>query len=230
MTIRDAADRGHADHGWLNSYHSFSFADYYAPQHMGFRSLRVINDDTVAGGGGFGAHPHHDMEIISYVLTGALRHRDSLGSESVMRAGEVQRISAGTGVMHSELNASERDPVHFLQIWIQPSRRGVKPRYDEKSFAKAQAGQWHLVASETGRDGSLGIHQDAEVYLAKLGQAQRVHHPLRPGRHAWVQVAAGEVTLNGHKLRAGDGAALSDEPGVEVTGLTPAQVLLFDLN
>ncbi len=230
MKIRKSAERGRANHGWLDTYHTFSFANYFDPQHMGFRSLRVINDDTVLGGGGFDTHPHRDMEIITYVLDGALQHRDSMGHEAVMRAGDVQRISAGTGIQHSEFNASERDPVHLLQIWMLPERKGLTPGYAEKSFASARAGQLTLLTSKDGRDGSIRINQDADLFLAKLKVGDKVAHPLPPGRHAWVQVAEGEVTLNGHTLTAGDGAALSDEPAVEITGRSPGQVLVFDLN
>ena len=230
MKIRKSNERGRANHGWLDTYHTFSFANYFDPQHMGFRSLRVINDDTVLGGGGFDTHPHRDMEIITYVLDGALQHRDSMGHEAVMRAGDVQRISAGTGIQHSEFNASERDPVHLLQIWMLPERKGLTPGYAEKSFASAHTGQLTLLTSKDGRDGSIRINQDADLFLAKLKAGDKVAHPLPPGRHAWVQVAEGEVTVNGHPLTAGDGAALSDEPAVEITGRAPAQVLVFDLN
>jgi quercetin 2,3-dioxygenase len=229
-TIRKSEDRGHANHGWLNSYHTFSFANYYDPEQMGFRSLRVINDDTVLGGGGFDTHPHRDMEIISYVLSGALKHRDSMGTEAVMKAGDVQRISAGRGVAHSEYNYSPIDPVHFLQIWIVPDRKGAKPGYAEKSFAKEAHGRLHLVVSKTGRDGSIEINQDADLYLAMLDPGHEVAHPLQAGRHGWVHVAEGEATVNGEKLKAGDALGLSDEPGVRIKAEKAAQVLLFDLN
>lgn len=228
--IRRAEDRGHANHGWLNSYHTFSFANYYDPRYMGFRALRVINDDTVLGGGGFDMHPHRDMEIISYVLSGALQHRDSMGTEAVMRAGDVQRISAGTGVLHSEFNYSPIEPVHFLQIWLMPDQKGLKPRYGEKSFANAPYGQLNLVASKSGRDGSLAINQDADLYLAKLQPQTEVAHRLTSGRHAWVHVAEGEVRVNGKELKAGDAMALTAEPTVELASRQPSQVLLFDLN
>jgi hypothetical protein len=230
IAIRKAADRGHANHGWLDSYHTFSFADYYDPAHMGFRSLRVINDDTVLGGGGFDLHSHREMEIVSYVLSGALQHRDSMGHTAVMKAGDVQRISAGTGISHSEHNFSPIEPVHFLQIWILPGRAGVKPDYAQKSFAAAPPGQPILVASKKGRDGSIPINQDADLVLAKLESGQSFRHPLVAGRHAWVQVAEGEITVNGQALKRGDGAALSQEVAVDVSGRKPAQVLLFDLN
>jgi redox-sensitive bicupin YhaK (pirin superfamily) len=228
--IRRAEERGHANHGWLNSYHTFSFANYHDPDHMGFRSLRVINDDLVLGGGGFDTHPHRDMEIISYVLRGALKHRDNMGTEAVMKTGDVQRISAGTGVLHSEHNFSPIDPVHFLQIWIVPDRKGAKPDYAEKSFAQAQHGQLHLAVSKTGRDGSISINQDADLYFAKLDPGDSVAHPLQAGRHAWVHVAEGSATVNGEKLKAGDALALSDEPEVRIEADKSAQVLIFDLN
>src|SRR5213593_707336 len=229
-TIRRADERGHANHGWLDTHHTFSFADYHDPQWMGFRSLRVLNDDTVAGGGGFGTHSHRDMEIITYVLSGALQHRDSMGHESVLKPGDLQRISAGTGIAHSEFNYSPIEPVHFLQIWIQPNRKGVKPAYAERSFGHgALKPGLTLVASRAGRDGSVSIRQDADVWLARLGEGAGATHGLKPGRHAWVQVAEGELTLNGQALHAGDGAALSEETTLTLTAKAPAQVLLFDL-
>jgi quercetin 2,3-dioxygenase len=229
IKIRRANERGHADHGWLNSYHTFSFADYHDPQHMGYRALRVINDDTVAGGGGFGTHPHRDMEIISYVLSGALEHKDNLGNGAVMKAGDVQRISAGTGVAHSEFNHSKTEPVHFLQIWIQPDKRGAQPGYAEKSFANAPAGQLNLVASRDGRNGSITINQDADVYLVKFQNGENVTHSMKPNRGAWVQIAEGEVTLNGQRLAQGDGAALNQEEALSLSAQKPSQVLVFDL-
>ena len=231
IKIRKADERGHANHGWLDSWHSFSFADYYDPDHMGFGSLRVINDDTVAGGGGFAAHPHRDMEIVTYVLNGALQHRDSMGHTAVMKAGDVQRISAGTGIQHSEFNYSPIDPVHFLQIWLLPERKGAKPAYAERSFAGAAAGEWTLVTSRTGRDKSIAINQDADLWLAKLRGGQSLTRSISPGRQGWLQVAEGAVTLNGQLLRAGDGAALSDESSLTLAGgKQPSQVLFFDLN
>jgi hypothetical protein len=230
-TIRRANERGHANHGWLDTHHTFSFADYHDPQWMGFRSLRVLNDDTVSGGGGFGTHPHRDMEIITYVLSGALQHRDSMGHDSVLKPGDLQRISAGTGIAHSEFNYSPIEPVHFLQIWIQPDRKGVKPAYAERSFGNGGAQQGRaLVASRDGRNGSLSIHQDADVWLARLGKGAEATLALNAGRHAWVQIAEGEVTLNGQTLRAGDGAALSNETELILAAKTQAQALLFDLN
>jgi redox-sensitive bicupin YhaK (pirin superfamily) len=228
--IRRAEERGHAEHGWLNTHHTFSFASYRDPDHMGFRSLRVINDDVVLGGGGFDTHPHRDMEIITYVLSGALKHRDSLGSEAVMKAGDVQRISAGAGVFHSEHNFSPVDPVHLLQIWIVPDRKGAKPGYAEKSFAGAARGQLHLVVSKDGRDGSIPINQDADLHLAKLDPGDSVSHQLRTGRHAWVHVAEGSAMVNGEKLKGGDALALSEETEVRIAAETSTQVLVFDLN
>lgn len=231
MTIRRAEERGHANHGWLDTHYSFSFADYYDPEWTGFRALRVINDDTIAGGGGFGTHPHRDMEIITYILNGALQHRDSMGHEAVLKAGDVQRISAGTGIAHSEFNHSPSDPVHLLQIWILPERKGVKPSYAERSFGNKNSTElFTLVASRTGRDGSVAINQDADVWLARMSAGGSASLPLRPGRHAWVQAAEGEINVNGQSLRAGDGAALSDETELHFSAKNAAQVLLFDLN
>jgi len=231
MTIRRANERGHANHGWLDTHHTFSFAHYYDPRWTGFRSLRVINDDTVAGGGGFGTHPHREMEIITYVLSGALQHRDSLGHESVLKAGDVQRISAGTGIAHSEFNYSPVEPVHFLQIWIEPERKGVKPSYAERSFGNGSAKPGlTLVASRDSRESSVAINQYADVWLAQLDKGAVATHALTPGRYGWVQVAEGEVSLNGQTLRAGDGAALSNEAALTLAAKAPAQALLFDLN
>lgn len=231
MTIRRANERGHANHGWLDAHHTFSFADYHDPRWMGFRSLRVINDDTIAGGGGFGTHPHRDMEIITYILSGALQHRDSMGHAAVLKPGDVQRISAGTGIAHSEFNYSPIEPVHLLQIWIQPDRKGVKPAYAERSFGNGATKQGlTLVASREGRDGSIFINQDADVWLARFEAGGKATHALQPGRHAWVQVAEGEVTLNSQSLKAGDGAALSNEGALTLASARPSQVLLFDLN
>ena len=229
ITIRKSDERGHADHGWLQSHHTFSFADYHDPKHMGFRSLRVINDDVIAGGGGFGLHPHRDMEIISYVISGALEHRDSMGNGSVIRAGNVQYMAAGTGVQHSEFNHSATEPARLLQIWIIPDQRGLAPRYAEKELADAPAGGLRLVASKTGRDDSIVIHQDADLWLGKFAGGERVTHPLAPGRAAWLQVAVGEVTLNGQMLREGDAAQVNGESSLELTAPGAALVLLFDL-
>ena len=230
MTIRRSDERGHADHGWLKTWHTFSFAGYYDPQHIGFRSLRVINDDEVAPGGGFGTHPHRDMEIITYVLSGALEHKDSMGNGRIIRPGEVQYMAAGTGVQHSEFNPSASELVHLLQIWIQPDRKGAKPRYEEKSTAKAKSGELHLIASKAGRDGSIAINQDADLYMAKLANGDSLTQQLRPQRHAWVHIAQGDVTVNGQRLRSGDAAALSDESSLSLTANGDSQVLLFDLN
>ena len=227
---RPAAERGHAEHGWLDSWHTFSFADYYDPRWMHFRHLRVLNDDVIAGGGGFGLHPHRDMEILTYVICGALRHRDSLGNTAVMRAGDAQQMSAGTGVQHSEFNDSPTEPVRLLQTWILPARKGATPSYAEKSFAHAALGQLHLLASAGGRDGSLPIHQDTDVWLAKFAGGETLTFPLRAGRHAWVQVAEGELVLNGLCLVTGDGAGVSDERALTLTAPGPAQALVFDLN
>ena len=229
MRIRKSEDRGHFDHGWLNTYHTFSFADYHDPEHMGFRSLRAINDDTVAGGGGFPIHPHRDMEILTYVLSGALEHRDSMGNGSVIRPGNVQYMSAGSGVRHSEFNHSQNEPVHLLQIWIQPDTRGATPRYAEKPFADAPGDSLTLIASKAGRDGSIAIHQDANVYVGRLGVNAAVKYPLGAGRGAWVHVAEGDVVVNGQTLRTGDAAALTSEPAIELKATKPSQVLVFDL-
>ena len=229
ITIRKAGDRGHADHGWLDSWHTFSFADYYDPAHMSFRSLRVINDDIVAGGGGFPTHPHRDMEIITYVIRGALQHRDSMGHSAVMRAGDVQRISAGTGIEHSEFNHSRTEPVRLLQIWITPNIKGATPGYAEKSFAAVPSGKLILVASQSGRDGSIPINQDADVFLVKLNAGDVVTHPLKPDRHGWLQVAEGEITINGLRLESGDGAAISEEHALNLSGVNGAQILLFEM-
>ena len=232
MTIRRAKERGHANHGWLNAHHTFSFADYHDPRWMGFRTLRVINDDTIAGGGGFGTHPHRDMEIITYILSGALQHRDSMGHEAVLKPGDVQRISAGTGIAHSEFNYSPIEPVHLLQIWILPNAKSLPPGYDQKSFAdQFQPGRLVPVVSSTGHNGSLKINQDVELLIGKFNAGDKAAHNLKPGRHAWVQVATGKISLNGQELKAGDGAAISDETSLNiVAGKEPSQVLLFDLN
>jgi redox-sensitive bicupin YhaK (pirin superfamily) len=230
MIIRKSNERGHAQHGWLDSYHTFSFADYYDPEWLGFRTLRVINDDLIMPGMGFGTHPHRDMEIISYVLAGALQHRDSMGNGSVIKAGEFQYMAAGSGVEHSEFNPSRSEATRLLQIWIKPDKQGVKPRYAERNLAKAETGKLHLVASKTGRNESMEIHQDADLLLARLDAGQSVKHPLRAGRHAWIHVAEGDVVLNGKKLSGGDAAAVSDEAALEIAATKPAQVLLFDLN
>jgi redox-sensitive bicupin YhaK (pirin superfamily) len=228
--IRRANERGHAQHGWLDTYHTFSFANYYDPDWMGFRSLRVINDDLVMPGMGFGIHPHRDMEIITYVLSGALEHKDSMGNGRVIGPGEVQYMAAGTGVRHSEFNPSPDEAVHLLQIWIVPARKGLEPRYAEKSLAKAPTGQFTLVTSSSGRDGSLAINQDADLYIARLEPGQQVSQAFKPERHGWLHVAEGEVRLDGDTLKAGDAVAVSDETRLEFVATKPSQVLLFDLN
>jgi redox-sensitive bicupin YhaK (pirin superfamily) len=228
LTIRKAEERGHADHGWLDTHHTFSFADYYDPGHMGFGPLRVINDDTVAAGGGFPTHAHRDMEIISYVLEGALEHRDSMGTGSVIRPGDVQRMSAGTGVRHSEFNASRTAPVHFLQIWIVPERPGLPAGYEQKHFADDEKrGRLRLVASREGADGALHIQQDARVFAGLIEGGQSVEHDLA-GRRAWLHLARGSATVNGVALRAGDGVAIEGEPRITVGSEQHGEVLLFD--
>ncbi len=234
MRVRRSMERGYADHGWLRSFHTFSFADYYDAAHMGFRALRVINEDRVAPGKGFGTHPHRDMEIISYVLDGALAHRDSMGHGSTMRPGDVQQMSAGTGVLHSEYNASRTDPVHFLQIWILPDRRGHAPGYAQVSIpAEEKRGRLRCVASPDGRDGSLSIHQDALVYAGCFEGPESALVTLSPGRSAWVQVARGRVRINGEGLEAGDGAAFdaagADGAKLRIDGGEAAEILVFDL-
>ena len=230
ITVRNADERGHANHGWLDTHFTFSFADYFDPQHMGFRALRVINDDTIAGGGGFGEHPHRDMEIITYVLSGALEHKDSMGNGRIIRPGEFQYMAAGTGVTHSEFNPSPTEPVHLLQIWILPDRKGLKPTYAEKSFVKAAPGKLHLAASKSGRDGSIVINQDVDVFVGKLNAGDKIIHALKPGRHAWLHVAEGEIEAGKLSLKSGDAAAFSDEMAVPFAAKSPTQVLLFDLN
>ena len=230
IAIRKSNDRGHANHGWLNTHFTFSFADYYDPKHLQFRTLRVLNDDRVAGGAGFPTHPHRDMEIVTYVLEGALQHRDSLGNGSVIKPGDVQYMGAGTGVTHSEFNPSNTQNLHLLQIWMLPAKAGLPPAYDQKNFTAAEKrGRLRLVASPDGRDGSVKIRQDNELYAALLAEGETVQHDLKPGRHAYVQVAKGSVQLNGQPLLEGDGAAISAEKIVELSGVDSAEVLLFDL-
>jgi redox-sensitive bicupin YhaK (pirin superfamily) len=231
ITIRKADERGRFDHGWLDTRHTFSFAGYHDPAHMGFRALRVINEDRVIAGEGFGTHGHQDMEILSYVLSGALAHRDSTGGAGVLRPGEVQRMTAGTGVRHSEYNGSKDELVHFLQVWIVPDRAGLPPSYEQKLFPEAERkGRLRLIASPDAADGSLTLHQDARVHATILAEGERVALPLAPGRHAWVQVARGELEVNGELLHAGDGAALSGEREVALVGRgRAAEALLFDL-
>ena len=230
LAIRPATERMHTHIGWLDSRHTFSFAEHYDPRYMGFRALRVINEDRVAPGQGFGTHPHRDMEILSYVLDGALRHQDSMGTGSIIKPGDVQRMTAGTGVLHSEFNASKTDVVHFLQIWLLPERARLEPSYEQKPFpAEDRTGRLALLASHDGRGGSVTIHQDVDLYSAVLNTGDRVSHALASGRHAWAQVTRGAVRLNGNPLQAGDGAALSEEPAIELEATSPSEVLVFDL-
>ncbi len=230
ITIRRSHERGHADHGWLNSYHTFSFAGYHDPRHMGFRALRVINEDRVAPEQGFGEHPHRDMEIISYVLEGALEHKDSMGNGSILRPGEFQRMSAGTGVLHSEFNPSSSEPAHFYQIWLQPNRRGVRPSYDQRDYPLAEKhNRLRLVASNDGHHDSFTIQQNASVYLATLDKDVTVEHTLTANRHAWVQVMRGAVRIGEVELDTGDAAAISNETDVKITASKDAEIMLFDL-
>ncbi len=230
LELRRSAERGHANHGWLDSYHSFSFADYYDPQHMGFGPLRVINEDRVAAGSGFGTHGHRDMEIISYVLDGELAHRDSMGNGSVIRPGDVQRMSAGRGVMHSEYNHAQDKTTHFLQIWIEPNRHGIAPGYEEKRFSEQdKRGRLCLIASPDGADGSVLIHQDARVYAGLFDDGECAELAIAPGRRAYVHVARGSVRVCGQALQAGDALKLQHEPQVVVEAGQGAEILLFDL-
>ncbi len=230
LTVRKAKERGHFNHGWLDTHHSFSFADYYDAKHMGYRTLRVINEDRVAPGEGFDTHPHRDMEIVTYILAGALEHRDSMGNGSVIRRGEVQRMSAGTGVTHSEFNPSPTEAVHLLQIWILPETRGLPPSYEQITIDDAQkTGVLKRIASADGRGGSVTIHQNAAIYASLLPPGASVTHGLGPDRGAWVQVAQGSVVVNGVALAAGDGASVEDERSVTIVGRDPAEVLLVDL-
>jgi redox-sensitive bicupin YhaK (pirin superfamily) len=230
IDIRRSAERGGGDFGWLKTQHSFSFDTYHDPRFMGFRSLRVINEDWVQAGHGFPLHPHRDMEIITYVLDGAIEHQDSMGNGSIIRPGDGQRMSAGTGVQHSEANASKTEAAHLLQIWILPDRRGHEPGYEQKAFPEAEKrGRLRLIASPNGADGSVTIHQDAKLYASLLNPGQAVKHELGKGRYAWLQVARGAVELNGKILNQGDGAAISDEPQLTVKATKDAEVLLFDL-
>jgi redox-sensitive bicupin YhaK (pirin superfamily) len=230
IELRPAAERGHATHGWLDSWHSFSFASYHDPRHMGWGNLRVINEDRIAAGTGFGTHGHRDMEIVSYVLDGALAHRDSMGNGSVIRPGDVQRMSAGTGVMHSEFNERKDGTTHFLQIWIEPERRGIEPGYEEKRFApQDKRGRLRLIASPDGADGSVTIHQQARLYAGLFDGDERARLSLAAGRKAYVHVARGSVTVNGRALVHGDALKLSGEPAVEIEGGDQAEVLVFDL-
>ena len=230
ITERKAKDRGRTDWGWLDSRHTFSFGEYYDHRQLGFRSLRVINDDRVLPGKGFGTHGHRDMEILSYVLEGALEHKDSTGGGGVIRPGEIQFMRAGTGVTHSEQNGSQTEPVHFLQIWIVPDKQGLRPRYDQKPFdAKAARERFVLLAAPDGRDGAIQVQQDVALWMTRLGASETRSHTLAAGRHAWLHVARGAASVNGHSLAEGDGAAISGEPAVELQGEGDAELLLFDL-
>ena len=232
IQVRRAKERGHANHGWLDTYHTFSFADYYDPRFMGFRSLRVINEDWVKPGYGFPTHPHRDMEIITYVLEGSLEHKDSMGTGSVIRPGEVQKMSAGTGVRHSEFNHSDKEPVHLYQIWIMPEKEGIKPMYEQKTIpAEERTGKLRLIASPNGNgNGAVKLYQNAELFTTELGAGESVEHQLAPGRYAWVQVARGSVLLNGQELKAGDGAAVAQATALQLAaGKDGAEALLFDL-
>src|SRR5687768_2196816 len=230
IKVRKSGDRGIGRHGWLTTHHTFSFANYYDEQHMGFRDLRVINEDTVEAARGFGAHQHDNMEIISIVMEGALAHRDSTGGDGILRLGEVQRMSAGTGVVHSEFNGSDAEPVHFFQVWILPEKDGITPGYEQKLFPEEERrGRLRLLVAPGAEDGALEIHQDARLYSAILAGGERVEHQLAPGRGAWLQVARGSVDLNGMKLNPGDGAAIEDETALAITANGDAEVLLFDL-
>lgn len=230
ITLRPAGERGRSKTDWLDSYHTFSFNRYYDPRHTGFRDLLVINDDFVAPAAGFPPHSHRDMEIITYVTEGTLEHRDSMGNNSVIRPGEVQRMSAGTGVTHSEYNPSPDAPVHLLQIWIKPERDGLPPGYEQREFSREEMrGRLRLLASRGGRENSVNVHQDVEVYGALLGEGEETSYELKPGRHAWVQVAKGSVSLNGEALGAGDGAAVSDESRLDFSAGESAEIILFDL-
>ena len=230
INIRRSEERGGGDYGWLNTRYTFSFNTYHDPKFMGFRSLRVINEDHVAAGQGFPMHPHRDMEIITYILEGALEHKDSLGTGSVIRPGDGQRMSAGSGIRHSEANPSKTDAAHLLQIWILPDREDIKPSYEQKAFpSEEKRGKLRLIASPDGKDGSVTIHQDARLYVTLLAPGETVTQAIEPNRHAWLQVAKGSVELNGERLKQGDGAAVSDERELTLQGTEDAEVLLFDL-
>lgn len=230
ITLRPSNDRGHANHGWLDSYHTFSFANYYDPNHMGFRALRVINEDRVQPGRGFGTHGHRDMEILTYVLEGALEHKDSIGNGAIIQPGEVQRMSAGTGILHSEFNSSQTEPVHFLQIWILPDRQGLQPSYEQRAFSvEERLGKLRLIAASDGREGAVTIHQDVDLYSAVLQPGDRVFHQLQSKRYGWLQVARGTVNFSGYALKAGDGVAVTEAESLQINTDTGAEVLLFDL-
>ena len=230
ITIRRASERGHANHGWLDTYQTFSFSSYRDPKHVHFRALRVMNEDVVAPGQGFGTHPHDNMEIVTYVLAGALEHRDSMGNGEVLRPGEFQRMSAGTGITHSEFNPSPTEPVHLYQIWLFPDREGIEPSYEQKRFEEVERNnRLRLVASPDAAEGSLLIHQDAKIFLSSMDAGKQVTHKLDAGRHAWLQVLRGQVALNGEALQTSDGAAVSDETALKIEATYDAEVMLFDL-
>ena len=230
IKIRKSEDRGHADHGWLKSHHTFSFAGYQDPEHMGFRSLRVMNEDRVSAGQGFGTHGHNDMEIVSYVLEGELEHKDSMGNGEVLRPGEFQRITAGTGIKHSEFNPSKDSPTHFYQIWLLPERQGLDPGYEQKAFdASERKNRLQLVASREGSDGSIKIFQDAKIFLVDLSGGSEVTHEIPQGRHSWVQVLRGSASINGQELQAGDAAAISEEEAIQLKSDQTAELMIFDL-
>jgi redox-sensitive bicupin YhaK (pirin superfamily) len=230
IAIRQAQERGHAEHGWLNTYHTFSFANYYDPNYLGFRSLRVINEDRVTAGAGFGTHGHRDMEIITYVLEGALEHKDNIGNGSIIQPGEVQRMSAGTGIFHSEFNPSTTNPVHFLQIWIIPNKKGIKPSYEQQKFAlEKKSGTLQLIASPSGEKESVTVHQDVKLYAGILEPNDRISYSLAPKRHVWIQVTRGAIEVNGVTLNTSDGAAISEENELNLVAKEKAEILLFDL-
>ena len=229
IRIRKAADRGHAQYDWLDTWHTFSFDTYHDPAHMGFRSLRVMNEDRVQPGQGFGMHGHRDMEIVTYVLEGALEHKDNMGNGSIIHAGEFQRMSAGTGIRHGEFNPSQTEPVHLYQIWLLPATKGLKPSYEQRTFSEQEKQGKLLLVASPDADGALTIHQDARIFLSSLRSDEQLSHVLQPGRHAWVQVLRGAVDINGQRLAASDGAAVSDELSVTMRATEPAEVMLFDL-
>ncbi|MGI0493289.1 pirin family protein [Alkalinema pantanalense CENA528] len=230
LTLRRSRDRGHANHGWLDSYHTFSFANYYDPAHMQYRSLRVINEDRIAPGMGFGSHPHRDMEIVTYVLQGALEHKDSLGNGAIIRPGEVQRMTAGTGIVHSEFNPSPAESTHLLQIWILPEQTNLQPSYEQKYFSpEERSSKFRLIASQNGREGSVTIHQDMNLYAVLLQAGEQIQQPIPADRHFWVQVARGTVQVNGELLQAGDAAAIEQVTTLDAIGQTDAELLVFDL-
>ncbi len=230
IKIRKSRERGHTNLNWLDSYHTFSFGDYYDPKHMGFRSLRVINEDWVKPSAGFGSHPHRDMEIITYVLEGALQHKDSMGNGSTIKPGEIQRMSAGTGVTHSEYNRSRTEPVHLLQIWILPKKKNIEPSYEQREFNPGEKqGKLHLVATSDGRNSTVTVHQDVNLLASLLAPGEKVTYSLKPDRYAWVQIVGGSVILNGHQLKQGDGASVSEEATLEISASDSSEILLFDL-